>query len=99
LFLRVLPRSSAYRITLLRVTESGWDSGSCSDGDQWAGLVQQLSRMPDAIERLAAEHMPDAALRCVACTTPGRGTAHVRWPCGLRRLADAALETRVRLRD
>jgi hypothetical protein len=48
----------------------------------WARLIAQLALMPDVVERLRAAHADDGNGRCRACTTPGRGTPQVRWPCG-----------------
>jgi hypothetical protein len=52
--------------------------------------VDELAQMPDLAERLAEAHRPNAHGQCLACTRPGVGTAHVRWPCGLYRLATEA---------
>ena len=52
--------------------------------------VDELAQMPDLAERIAEAHRPDAHGQCIGCTRPGVGTAHVRWPCGLYRLATEA---------
>lgn len=59
----------------------------------WHSFAAELSTMPDVIERLTAVHRPTVDGRfCRACTTPGRGTPRVPWPCPLAVLArDAAL--------
>lgn len=57
---------------------------------RWPEFVAELASTPDVVARLIAAHEPDAAGRCVSCTTPGRGTPLVEWPCVLRRLAEAA---------
>ena len=59
---------------------------------RWEMAVDELARMPDLAERLAHAHRPDEHGRCLACTKPGVGTAYVRWPCGLYRLATEAAE-------
>jgi hypothetical protein len=59
---------------------------------RWEMAVDELARMPDVAERLARAHLPNEHGQCVACTKPGVGTAHVRWPCGLYRLATDAVE-------
>lgn len=54
---------------------------------EWAAFVAVLAQMPDVVERLTVDHAPDGDGRCPSCTTPGRGTAHIRWPCSLASLA------------
>jgi hypothetical protein len=61
-----------------------------SSDARWQLAVDELAGMPDLAERLAEAHHPDAHGHCVGCTRPGVGTAHVRWPCGLYRLATEA---------
>jgi hypothetical protein len=46
--------------------------------------------MPDVVERLLAEHRDDGSGRCLACTTPGRGTPKTVWPCGIAAVAGMA---------
>jgi hypothetical protein len=59
---------------------------------RWQLAVDELAGMPDLAERLAEAHHSDDHGHCVGCTRPGVGTAHVRWPCGLYRLATEAIE-------
>ncbi|HXV94215.1 MAG TPA: hypothetical protein VD813_13005, partial [Pseudonocardia sp.] len=59
----------------------------------WAAFTAftaELATMPEVVARLAEAHAPDGAGLCRACGRPGRGTAHVPWPCSLARLAEAA---------
>ena len=53
-------------------------------------VAAQLARMPQVVETLLAEHVPDANSRCRACGLPGTGSAYLEWPCGLWSVADAA---------
>ena len=50
--------------------------------------------MPDMIERLGIEHVPDQDSRCRACTVPGHGTPGHRWPCAPAALAADASRAR-----
>lgn len=58
----------------------------------------ELSKTPATAEQLARLHPPvevvgfNGALYCGTCTTPGRGTLRVRFPCSLRILADTAIK-------
>jgi hypothetical protein len=56
--------------------------------------VVALSGRKDVIERLTADHVPDAEGLCRACTTPGRGTPQKKWPCSLWTLANDARTVR-----
>ena len=58
--------------------------------DRWTQLAQILATMPDVIDRLTREHVPDESSRCRGCTTPGTGRPNEPWPCSLRKLADQA---------
>jgi hypothetical protein len=62
----------------------------------WLEFVAELATRWDVIERLMADHRPNAAGLCVECTTPGRGTPRESWPCALWTLADAARQVRAR---
>lgn len=55
--------------------------------DTWISFVAELATMPDVTTRLLAAHTDDGKGRCRACTTPGRGTPAVRWPCAPAALA------------
>ncbi|MCY7342091.1 MAG: hypothetical protein LH603_09665 [Pseudonocardia sp.] len=81
------------------MTGSGWDSGSCSSEDEWARFVRELGEAPQMVERLLAVHVADASGLCTACTTPGRGTGSLLWPCSLHQLAGAARAHRLTRRD
>jgi hypothetical protein len=56
----------------------------------WVEFVAELATRWDVIERLQADHRPNSAGLCLACTTPGRGTPSAPWPCSMWSLADAA---------
>ena len=56
----------------------------------WARFAATLAGMPDVVGRLLAAHRDDGTGRCRACTTPGRGTPQVRWPCGVAAVAGLA---------
>lgn len=53
-----------------------------------SALAVALAPMPEAWQRLLAEHVPDAQGRCVACRWQTR--AADRWPCVVYDLAAAA---------
>ena len=46
--------------------------------------------MPDVVQRLIVEHVPDENNRCRGCTLPGTGRPNEPWPCSLRELAEQA---------
>lgn len=50
-------------------------------------FVMALAEMPGTIERLLLEHVPDSTGHCRTCRRPGTGTAVVKSPCPLARLA------------
>jgi hypothetical protein len=57
-------------------------------------LAAELATMPDVIERLLRDHVPDASGRCVGCTRGGTGYPAATSPCSLARLAMRATEIR-----
>jgi hypothetical protein len=57
--------------------------------EPWPVAVQ-LARMPQVVETLLAEHVPDANRRCRTCGLPGTGSAYLPWPCALWTIADTA---------
>lgn len=59
----------------------------------WDEFARELATMEDVVTRLLIEHVPDDG-RCIACTTGGRGTPKLRWPCALWTLARAAQRIR-----
>jgi hypothetical protein len=61
----------------------------------WNQFARELATMEDVVTQLLIEHVPDAAgTRCTRCTTPGRGTPDLRWPCALYTLARSAQRIR-----
>lgn len=46
--------------------------------------------MPDGVQRLIVEHVPDENNRCRGRTLPGTGRPNEPWPCPLRKLAEQA---------
>jgi hypothetical protein len=61
-----------------------------SNDARWYLAVEALARMPELAHRLVEVHQADAKGYCRGCMAPG-GTLFVRWPCGLHRLASAAI--------
>ena len=57
---------------------------------RWGQLVELLAGMPDVVQRLIVEHVPDENNRCRGCTLPGTGRPNEPWPCSLRKLAEQA---------
>jgi hypothetical protein len=57
---------------------------------RWGQLAELLAGMPDVVQRLIVEHVPDAKNRCRGCTLPGTGSPNEPWPCPLRKLAEQA---------
>jgi hypothetical protein len=53
-------------------------------------VAAQLARMPQIVENLLSEHVPDANSLCRACGLPGTGSAYLAWPCALWTVADTA---------
>ncbi len=61
---------------------------------EWRSFAAELGTMPDVIERLTEVHRPTVDGRhCRACTTPGRGTPMIKWPCPIAVLAREAAES------
>ena len=65
-------------------------SGVTSVEGDWVRFATALAGMPDVVRRLLDAHRDDGNGRCRACTTPGRGTPHTVWPCGIAAIAAAA---------
>ena len=57
---------------------------------RWGQLVELLAGMPDVVQRLIVEHVPDENNRCRGCTRPGTGRPNEPWPWSLRKLAEQA---------
>jgi hypothetical protein len=53
-------------------------------------LAAELALMVDVWKRLLAQHVPDRAGRCVACTKGGTGLPSLPWPCSIYGIADMA---------
>ena len=64
-----------------------------SPDELWAGLVAEMTTMPDVVANLLREHQPDEQGLCRGngCGTAGRGVPTTRWPCSLHALAAAAV--------
>jgi hypothetical protein len=73
----------------MHATESGSDRDR-DESNRWAQLAQILATMPDVVQRLTFEHVPDENNRCRGCTLPGTGRPNEPWPCSLRKLAEQA---------
>lgn len=57
---------------------------------EWRRVAAQLADMPDVVRQLEDKHRDDGTGHCTGCTTPGRGTRSVRYPCSLASLAAEA---------
>jgi hypothetical protein len=55
----------------------------------WAAAAA-LAPMVDVWRRLLDEHVASPSGRCRACTQGGTGIPTERWPCGPRKVAEAA---------
>ena len=64
------------------------DSASTVSGN-WSAAME-LAGMPDVWAHLLDVHVPDTSGRCRGCTQGGTGIPAKRWPCGPRKLAEAA---------
>ena len=67
------------------------DSISAPDASGWAAAAE-LAPMTDVWRQLLSDHVPNAHGRCQACTQGGTGIPTARWPCGPRRIAEAAAQ-------
>jgi hypothetical protein len=70
-----------------------------SPEELWAGLVAEMTTMPDVVANLLREHQPDEHGLCRGngCGTAGRGVPATPWPCSLHALAaDATTAIRSR---
>jgi hypothetical protein len=54
----------------------------------WAAA--ELAPMIEVWRQLLTDHVPNSRGRCQACTQGGTGILTARWPCGPRRIAEAA---------
>ena len=57
----------------------------------WAAAAE-LAPMIEVWRQLLTDHVPDSRGRCQACTQGGTGIPTARWPCGPRRIAEAAAQ-------
>lgn len=65
--------------------------------DPWHTFTEVLAVMPDVVDRLLTDHVPDPdSGRCRACTVGGTGLPGKPWPCSVHALAAAALVASVR---
>jgi hypothetical protein len=60
--------------------------------ERWAALVAEVAKLEGVADALAAGHIPDDHGRCQGCAS--HSVTH-RWPCSLRRLAEAARRSTV----
>lgn len=65
------------------------DEGASSMSREWA-IAAELAPMTQVWHRLLEEHVPTPLGRCRGCTQGGTGIPATRWPCGPRKLAEAA---------
>jgi len=52
--------------------------------------------MTEVWRQLLTDHVPNSQGRCQACTQGGTGIPMARWPCGPRRIAEAAAQCHAR---
>lgn len=88
-----------------RCRRSGWEPPTgevmaLADGTQTGellrvvrGLVAELERSPQLVDRLLAVHVPTADGRCRQCGIGGQA-GHQPWPCRIQSYAAAAKATR-----
>ena len=57
----------------------------------WAAAAE-LAPMTAVWRQLLEDHVPNTVGRCRACTQGGTGIPTARWPCGPRRIAEAAAQ-------
>ena len=57
----------------------------------WAAAAE-LAPMTAVWRKLLEDHVPTSGGRCRKCTQGGTGIPAERWPCGPRKLAEAAAE-------
>jgi hypothetical protein len=69
-------------------TDNGSPASALSD---WAAAAE-LAPMIGVWRQLLTDHVPSARGRCQACTQGGTGIPTARWPCGPRRIAEAAAQ-------
>ncbi|MHA6616557.1 hypothetical protein [Pseudonocardia sp. DLS-67] len=62
--------------------------------DNYWALARELANNATAIAKLLAVHVPDLHGMCRACTRPGTGYRHTRWPCPVAALALLARDIR-----
>ena len=67
-----------------------WGTGRDQGEQAFDAVTRFIASQPGGIDRLLAEHRPDANGRCCGCRTPGTGTPDKRWPCSIASFATAA---------
>jgi len=73
------------------------DDNASTVGGDWSAAAE-LAAMPEVWRHLLDVHVPDASGRCRACTQGGTGIPARRWPCGPRKLGEAAAQLHGRRR-
>jgi hypothetical protein len=71
------------------------DSSPAPAAGEWAAAAE-LAPMIDVWRQLLTDHVPNSHGRCRACTQGGTGIPTARWPCGPRRIAEAAAQCHTR---
>jgi len=99
---RVGPSGTADRKGVVRaasITTDGLKGMQRVDERQAArsldAAVHFIASQPGGVDRILAEHRPDARGLCRGCTTPGTGQPHLSWPCSVAKLAQAAARVSV----
>jgi hypothetical protein len=67
------------------------DSSLSAPLTHWAAATE-LAPMIEVWNRLLTDHVPNSHGRCQACTQGGTGMPTAHWPCGPRRIAEAAAQ-------
>jgi len=65
------------------------DDSPAPELSDWA-TAAELASMTEVWRQLLTDHVPNSQGRCQACTQGGTGIPTARWPCGPRRIAEAA---------
>ena len=65
------------------------DPTRSAQSSDWTAAAE-LAQMTTLWQRLLEDHVPTSQGYCRACTQGGTGIPTVRWPCGPRRIAEAA---------
>jgi hypothetical protein len=68
------------------------NSSPAPELSNWVAAAGELAPMIGVWRQLLTDHVPNTHGRCQACTQGGTGIPTARWPCGPRRIAEAAAQ-------